>query len=689
MSRSKVLRIDRQAVDEAIHLAHEGKLNPKNAWDVRILDDLDNTVDVYMNEHEAADAYTQFTKAASIVESGAKVWAHRVESTFLLTTRMQQKLMRSDWVDKNEPHEGIAAAENAVSKASQQAKSLLHFATENNDNRVKQSSPAIVQTNAEIALMNKTTQRSLVGEGNTVTQNNKSSFFEIDPLFKATASKLGGIGSQYNSGFLLNNTHVGPYGNILLGVEQVTKESKRCFMWPVDSYGIDSQKHLIQHLFDVGVEGTIFQGKDNDDHFDSSHGNDSAYINIEDSPTHDNRSEIIRQEGDHRTPADTPLVNRLSTTSVLNGISTFYDPDWIPIEPDVRQPVKQGSILEQMRKDTSMSIPLNSLNMDKPEQDKKVNSTRKRVRFQFEDVSLSWVNCDDRNYYEEKKQQSEISGPLNFVSTVGKEFLVPEHRRKTNKSDAVSHIFHNMLDNDYALSVASAKGIVMPLQGTTMNMYLKSFNNVNCYLQPFCSKEPHWNWLSKRKNACTASSNAYGDVFSAQENPVEIGDLIQSDDDDFSLYSANFDDAMGSVETSLVLHNTNTQITELEDDSKLARECVASLVPEPKSVMPVLKIHSITKPSVIDVSKLRNVMWKYIDHSIQRLAEKSSLNCNEAVAFSEIVYTMIRNKEIHQISHDGTLSPAFFYFALLFLANEKDLRLDQCENLDDILIYVK
>ncbi|KNH07648.1 chromosome-associated protein H [Perkinsela sp. CCAP 1560/4] len=670
MIKSRVLKADRRAVDEAIVLANEGKVTSKNAWDVKILDGLDSTVEAYMKEDETIDAYTQFTKAASIVESGAKVWAHRVEFTFLMTTKMQQKLMRSDWNEQKE----TSQSDSQNDKKQFQGKSLLYLAADKMSSKMKEAPPALVQNNSEISLMNKCVLSQPVEEGNVQNQHAKSSLLSVDPLFKATAARLGGVGSQGASGLLMNTAYMGAQGNILLGFEQYIKESKNCFNKPRDHYGVEVNLRPFQ-LMDRSPPSTIpeagvHQGRVSvtlDDFED-----DGMNFDAEEETVHDIGSQLLSMDGRHSTsntiaPQYVEPQPRLSTTSVLNDISSFYDQDWIPILPENSNAVKQGSILEQVRKESALNT--HSTQCD----DSKTPKPRKRIRFQYEDFMSSWIADDNNHFYQEKLSKLNTS-PFAFVNAHGKECLSPCIKR--SKSKQAPHM-KKIVDHDYALSISSTKGLMLPLQDTTMGIYLKSLDNVNCYLQPFCTKESHWSWLSRRKYALPSTLTEEA-VFTS-ENMISIDDVEGIEDTS----DHNFE---GSVEASLSMPNLNSRF-QIENEGCTYTDDVMGLVNEPCSVVPVLKIQSVTKPTFVDVSRLRSSMWNYIEKALKKVQETNDSNSEGlTVQFSEIVFSMIKNREMQSISHDGTLSPAFFYFSLLFLANEKGLRLSQSPDLNDVFI---
>ena len=667
MARARVLSVNKQAVDEAIHLANEGKVTSKNAWDVRILEGLDSTIDVYMSQGDTADVYTQFTKAASLVESGAKVWAHRVESTFLMTARMQQKLMRSDFSDND--HDTMAHSAETIKSGAACCKTLLHSAI---DKKAvpKQLPETFAQTNSEISLMNKFVQNSIISDGSQSSLN--MHFSQTDPLFKAMATKLGGVSSQGATGHLLGKTRMGSHGNLLLGAEQVSEDAQRCFSWWNDTFGGERSNAFLSSKFSelsslstsapprqsaqpmfTSVQDDMVD--DFDEHFDLS------------APTVVQDDEITNNVQEE-SPLQKPLGQ--SAASALNNASMFYDPDWIPIVRETPHLSHSNSILDEVRKQSAILEASHSGLAAGPDE-VSVKCGKKRVRFQPSNFTTGWINIDTDSFYQKKAVQAQGSITFCHVSAIGKESLSMES-----------------VANNTDIERYTTLG-TFPAPATT---HIKKPQIIDNYFQPFCTKEKHWNRLMQLKNIplLRIEEASSGTQQSAAFHEHENLSTLESGPEHDEVF--HLSEVPNGMEASLVVHDR----TSFEDSGSQAinNHPVEGLVPEPISMISTLKIQNVTKPSVVDVGKLRKVMWRYIQMALEKhrtdetslISECSSDVSTRKLTLSSIICAMIKNAEIYAISHDGTLSPAFFYFSLLFLANEKGLRLEQTDTLDDIIL---
>ena len=200
--RAKVLNVDHKALDDAILMASEGKVTNKNAWDIPIIEGMTDTVEAYMETE--GDAYAQFTKAASLVESGAKVWAHRVENTLQMTTQVQQRLMRCD--TKNDADD---------MQRSQDTKEESESSTQRG---------ASARTQEEISRKRKPADfRTLASSNEEIcVKHTDEKHYEVDPLFRATSRKFD---QGHASGLLLNHARLGPHCNLMMGCENVVEEN--------------------------------------------------------------------------------------------------------------------------------------------------------------------------------------------------------------------------------------------------------------------------------------------------------------------------------------------------------------------------------------------------------------------------------------------------------------------------------
>eukprot|EP00759_Apiculatamorpha_spiralis_P045043 PhF_6_TR41817/c2_g1_i1/m.63428 len=93
-SRPKV-HIPESVMEDAVLMASEGKISTKNAWDVKVIEGMEDTVANSLTD-AAVDEYLTFTRMANVVESGAKVWTHRVDNTYQLSLQMVRRVLRTE-----------------------------------------------------------------------------------------------------------------------------------------------------------------------------------------------------------------------------------------------------------------------------------------------------------------------------------------------------------------------------------------------------------------------------------------------------------------------------------------------------------------------------------------------------------------------------------------------------------------
>nr|AAS44542.1 chromosome-associated protein H [Trypanosoma cruzi] len=140
---------------------------------------------------------------------------------------------------------------------------------------------------------------------------------------------------------------------------------------------------------------------------------------------------------------------------------------------------------------------------------------------------------------------------------------------------------------------------------------------------------------------------------------------------------------------------------------------------DPMRLAKVLQPPQTALPSQVDVAKLRQAMWELLDDAIQRNSavkeqchkrevqqktaghkrrraangdeeedederDSERPSGNDLPRFSEIVMSIL--PQVPTISATGTLSPAFFFFSILFLANEHGVVLESVPGLDDLVV---
>eukprot|EP00388_Colpodella_angusta_P027171 GDKK01008495.1.p1 GENE.GDKK01008495.1~~GDKK01008495.1.p1 ORF type:complete len:203 (+),score=14.28 GDKK01008495.1:1-609(+) len=143
-----------------------------------------------------------------------------------------------------------------------------------------------------------------------------------------------------------------------------------------------------------------------------------------------------------------------------------------------------------------------------------------------------------------------------------------------------------------------------------------------------------------------------------------------------------------------------------DDDVTLLTENAIQLMDAPEMIE-VLKVKTATVPTSVDVVRLREVMWRRVK-DLANFDPASGKSRSQAIAlgkkrgrdgeqdaeededegrylahlddakFSDVITSML--PDIRSITRDGTLSPAFFFFAILFLANEHRIILENDPN---------
>lgn len=195
-----------QDLDLALNPAIEGKINSRNAWASKeasdLLEGMTHTIETTLDA-SAADDYSGFTKAATVVEGCSKVWTSRVDSTYLRSNLMVQRLLRNegstakngDTVDGNEGEEGEEAGESGDGLSRGQKKS-----------RSRATSRAVART-----LAIDVTEINLDSKAKTMlTQTG------VNAQFRAITEKFDQGNAQ---GLLMNNAPMGRSGNIILDVD--------------------------------------------------------------------------------------------------------------------------------------------------------------------------------------------------------------------------------------------------------------------------------------------------------------------------------------------------------------------------------------------------------------------------------------------------------------------------------------
>lgn len=189
-----------QDLDVALNQAIEGKINSRNAWASKeasdLLEGITHTIETTLDA-ASADDYTGFAKAATVVEGCSKVWTSRVDSTYLQSNQMVQRLLRKDETAGRAP--GEAGEDGAEEDGEDEAQ------------RNKSRSRSAAATAATRTLALDATEINLDSKGRTaLTQTG------VNAQFRAITSKFDQGNAQ---GLLMNNAPLGRAGNLILDVD--------------------------------------------------------------------------------------------------------------------------------------------------------------------------------------------------------------------------------------------------------------------------------------------------------------------------------------------------------------------------------------------------------------------------------------------------------------------------------------
>ncbi|CCW71216.1 unnamed protein product [Phytomonas sp. Hart1] len=189
-----------QDLDLALNQAIEGRINSKNAWASKeasdLLEGITHTIESTL-EANAADDYSGFTKAATVVEGCSKVWTIRVDSTYRQSNQMVQRLLRNE-----ETSTGDADGEEE--------------GQEESGNNVLSGKSKIKRGNS----LNSTLARTLALNATEINLDAKAKIAltqtGINAQFRSITEKF----DQGNAhGLLMNNAPLGSMGNLILDID--------------------------------------------------------------------------------------------------------------------------------------------------------------------------------------------------------------------------------------------------------------------------------------------------------------------------------------------------------------------------------------------------------------------------------------------------------------------------------------
>ncbi|RNF04714.1 chromosome-associated protein H [Trypanosoma rangeli] len=189
-------------------------------------------------------------------------------------------------------------------------------------------------------------------------------------------------------------------------------------------------------------------------------------------------------------------------------------------------------------------------------------------------------------------------------------------------------------------------------------------------------------------------------------------------DEDGGVAYGDTEDPLRQVEAQILssferpeLARANAATTVHSDGRRSGASALADV--DPLALVRVLQPPQTALPSQVDVVRLRQEMWGALENAMRRSPavqvqhhdgeERRKLaghkrrrvdsaaedgaeepSGEELPRFSEVVVPIL--PRVSTISATGTLSPAFFFFSILFLANEHGVMLESVPGLDDLVV---
>jgi hypothetical protein len=244
--------------------------------------------------------------------------------------------------------------------------------------------------------------------------------------------------------------------------------------------------------------------------------------------------------------------------------------------------------------------------------------------------------------------------------------------------------------------------------------------NTRFFFQPFCTQSGNWNVLAKTMRdvrhsggAGQASNLAIYNLHGENDHPGEeiaVGelpvDVFDYDHGDFGVDERDDHDDDAPLFNIPVAGEGAEDLPDLQFNGENGEPIPTIAGAE---VTRALKLTRATVPTMVDVVRLRRKMWdsagklltqtKKDDHPSAAPASRKrgrvpdpeeespdrvEIEEDQPNTFTSMVAETL--PYVNSFSKDGTLSPAFFFFSTLFLANEHGLRLksELGEVLDDI-----
>lgn len=777
-TRPKV-HIPESVMEDAVLMASEGKISTKNAWDVKVIEGMEDTVANSLTD-AAVDEYLTFTRMANVVESGAKVWTHRVDNTYQLSLQMVRRVLRTeakaDGKEEGEGGEGDGEGTNAKA-----------------NNKRRRIERTIADSVDEINL-----------DASSKIDHNKISD-TISPLFRAITKRYD---QGHAKGLLMNNAPVGLCGNMILDVDY-SKSGKSRQQVAVESEGADARADMVRieplaeptgkdaspkggrksglaqqeaalmsalitsvvpkqeaitpsraqsqrapsQSQDGGVEadndvfngtgatnnssfraGSLAHNGPAEDDYDNDNGDWGAADDSYDDGnllTGDGASNIQLGEGSSgsqiemaRRIADGTYELARMERALMGAVAEggHGEDAWIDFSQDQADALaKQRNFIHSK---SLGNIRKQSVAVDMSQDPQLLLTQQARKKARADKKVVTFIT------EEEMVDEAAIKESLKLNAT-NATALTPLGKELLGYAPSANNITLEMYGKDYQFCERRSKAhhLTLPsMRRDQLPWWLPvEAGNVRSFYQPFCTESAQWGSLRKTR----ATQNAIGatrDVLQYDEEGRVVdeyttdmpADVFEAGGDDYDDGGIDNDNDMGygtdlrasglfnvavpfGAEDGIEGGGTFGAGDDAMEGLDVTAENAIKLMDAPEMIE-VLKVKTATVPTSVDVVRLREVMWRRVQDLAnfdpqngksrsqavtlgkKREREEDDDEDNEDALlahlndarFSDVITSML--PDIRSITRDGTLSPAFFFFAILFLANEHRIILENDPN---------
>ena len=211
---------------KAIQLNAENKLNSKNSWGLRLIENLDKFLEDDETVENEKEKRVNFTKASCTLDASVKIYSYRVDDVHLTSYKVLANLNRSDETKKHT---------KKVADGDDEGEGYEKKASSNTDRRTCGLTETLETNLGKLWIPNKTTcdlfhnvhrQPDLLffNEAN-INLNKLDSAFDIDPLFHKMSKTFDEGGAK---GLLLANLGVSQHGCNIVFDSKEAEEEKKC-----------------------------------------------------------------------------------------------------------------------------------------------------------------------------------------------------------------------------------------------------------------------------------------------------------------------------------------------------------------------------------------------------------------------------------------------------------------------------